>query len=100
MLRLLLPASLIALMANAAMADCYIWRRASDFNRDESKWECIECQARGHYPAPNKVGAQYCIPERKDSSGRPEYIIGDHVIPLSGFKNGVNSLCGCGAFVY
>ena len=96
MVRYVLAASLVLLTAGAAMADCYGWRRASDYNRSEEQWQCFECLERGHYPAANKMGAEYCITEAKQN-GETVYIVGNTV--FVDLDAPANSLCGCGQFV-
>lgn len=96
MLRFAFSLPIALLVATSAMADCYGWKRATDFNRSEEHWQCFQCLERGHYPGPGKMNATYCVTEAKQN-GMTVYIAGD--IVFDDLDGPANSLCGCGPYV-
>jgi len=92
----ILTGAMVIATTTVALADCYGWRRASDFGRDESRWECGECLERGHYPAAGKMGVTFCTGETKQN-GMTVYIAGNTV--FADFDSPANAYCGCGNLV-
>jgi len=81
-----------SLLSSSALADCYGWKRATDYGRSEQSWQCAKCLQRGHYPASHRDGEEFCVPETKQN-GEVVYIFGDIVTP--DFDWAANAYCGC-----
>lgn len=90
-----LTCTLVLMTTASAFADCYGWRRATDFGRNEAQWQCGQCMNRGHRPAANKMGKKFCVTETKQK-GKIRYIAGNKV--YDDFDYPANQYCGCSRF--